>query len=125
MANRCEPGDIAVIIYEEPGCINNVGRLVRVHPTLKVNPEYQLPCWIIEPLQDDPWCLSGSDGSICTRRINLQDSIEHPDAWMLPIKVNIISAEELAAYNRIQERIDQDLVLIGAVLSNSNGGDHV
>ena len=125
MENRCEPGDIAVIVFEELRCIRNVGRLVRVHPTLKFNPEYHLSCWIIEPLQADPWYISSSDGSISSKTVTINEHIEHPDAWMLPFREPIIAEENLAVYKRIQNQIDQDLEEIGSGLGVSTGVDHV
>lgn len=86
MAIRCKPGDIAVILYDEPECLANVGRLVRVHPTLQRNLNLNLDCWLIEPLQDDPWYVSEIYGTITVRPIKLSSQIEHPDAWMLPIQ---------------------------------------
>lgn len=86
MRTRCKPGDIAVILFDEPECLGNVGRLVRVHPTLQLNRELNLGCWLIVPLTDDDWFVSMANGSICTYPVGLEDRIEHPDAWMLPIQ---------------------------------------
>ena len=122
MQTRCKPGDIAVILYDEPSCLLNVGRLVRIHPTLKLNPSYQLECWLIEPLDPAPWAVSKVDGTVYTKPIGLADEIEHPDAWMLPIKdeqgFNVMTQEEVDAYDRIQKRIDESLVEMGAVDKN-------
>ena len=86
MRTRCKPGDLAVILFDEPECLGNVGRLVRVHPTLQVNQELNLDCWLIVPLTDDDWFVSMGDGSICAFPVGLEDRIEHPDAWMMPIR---------------------------------------
>lgn len=123
MQARCKPGDIAVILYDEPECLMNVGRLVRVHPSLALNEELNLECWLIEPLDGSTWAVSESDGSISFAILDHDDRIEHPDAWMLPIKddslpkesTSVMSEEEFRAYSRIQEKIDQNLLEIGAI----------
>ena len=91
MQSRCKPGDIAVILYDEPECLMNVGRLVRVHPSLALNEELNLECWLVEPLDGSTWAVSESDGSISFAILRPDDRIEHPDAWMLPIKNELIS----------------------------------
>lgn len=136
MATRCKPGDIAVIIYDEPDCLANVGRLVRVHPTLQLNLELNLFCWLIEPLEADPWHVSEADGHISVKVINASSQVEHPDVWMLPIKdelpdkqehteqsvsgpgrepAYVMSEEEYQAYARMQERIDEALIADGSI----------
>jgi len=32
MKTRCKPGDLAVIVREEPGCEKNIGKIVEVPP---------------------------------------------------------------------------------------------
>lgn len=86
MDTRCKPGDIAVILYDEPECLANVGRLVRVHPSLQLNLELNLYCWLIEPLQAEHWYVAEVDGSISVKVVNASSQVEHPDLWMLPIK---------------------------------------
>ena len=115
MATRCKAGDTALILFDEPDCLGNVGRLVKVHPTLKTNIRLELDCWIIEPLDDLPWIIAEADGSICHEVITQNSNVEHPDAWMFPIQEEGYTDEEMAAYARIQERIDQNLLEIGAV----------
>lgn len=138
MATRCKPGDIAVILYDEPECLANVGRLVRVHPTLQLNLDLNLFCWLIEPLQNDPWYISEVDGSITVKPINVSSQVEHPDVWMLPIKdelpgkqgftkrsisepdsapTYVMSEEEYLAYERIQAQIDEALIVDRSVFS--------
>lgn len=115
MEIRCKAGDTAVILFDEPGCLGNVGRLVKVHPTLQINPCLELECWLIEPLDALPWLIAENDGSISHKVISLNTGIEHPDSWMLPIRDDHLSEEEMAAYMRIQKRIDQNLLETGVV----------
>lgn len=114
METRCKPGDIAVIIYDEPDCLANVGRLVRVHPTLQLNLDLNLFCWLIEPLDADPWYVSEADGRITVEVVNASSQAEHPDLWMLPIKdeqvgIYAMTVEEFQTYERIQACIDECL----------------
>lgn len=139
MATRCKPGDIAIILYDEPECLSNVGRLVRVHPTLQLNLDLNLACWLIEPLQADPWYVSETDGRITVKVVNVSSQVEHPDVWMLPIKdelpgkndcakepraepsrepAYVMSEEEYIAYERIQARIDEALLADGSINPN-------
>lgn len=118
MEIRCKAGDTALILFDEPKCLGNVGRLVKVHPTLQINRQLELECWLIEPLDGLPWLIAEEDGSICREVASLSSSIEHPDAWMLPLRDDNYSEEVLAAYVRIQERIDQNLREICAISMN-------
>lgn len=115
MEIRCKAGDTAIILFDEPECLGNVGRLVKVHPTLQINHHLELECWLIEPLDDLPWFISENDGTIRLEVVSLNTGIEHPDAWMMPIRDYGYSEEEMAAYARIQEIIDQNMIEIGAV----------
>ena len=117
---RCKAGDTAIILFDEPECLGNVGRLVKVHPTLQINHRLELECWLIEPLDGLPWFIAENDGTISHEVVSLSSNIEHPDAWMLPIQEDFYTDEESAAYARIQERIDQNLVEIGAIRPASN-----
>ena len=115
METRCKAGDTALILFDEPDCLGNVGRLVKVHPTLQTNLRLRLDCWLIEPLDGLPWIIADVDGGIRHEVITQYSNVEHPDAWMLPILEEGHTDEEMAAYARIQERIDQNLEEIGAV----------
>lgn len=123
MEIRCKAGDIAIILFDEPECLGNVGRMVKVYPTLQINHRLELECWLIEPLEASPWFISESDGTIRHEVINLNTDIEHPDAWMLPILDYGYTEEEMAAYDRIQEIIDQNLLEIGAIRMNRDASN--
>lgn len=110
MATRCKPGDIAVIIYDEPDCLANVGRLVRVHPSLELNLELNLFCWLIEPLKDDPWYFSEVNGTIKVKPVSVASQVEHPDAWMLPIKDGLPSSDK--TFTEAFQEQDKELYLI-------------
>lgn len=115
MEIRCETGDIALVLYDEPECLENVGRLVRVHPLLMFNVRLRQRCWLIEPLDKSPWLYALNDGSIHQTTNALANHIEHPDSWLMPIRDNALTDEAMAVYERIQDQIDKNLVEIGAV----------
>lgn len=115
MKTRCEAGDIALVLFDEPQCLQNVGRLVRVHPKLMLNIQLKLQCWLIQPLDKSPWIYALADGSTHQTTDALGEQIEHPDNWMMPIRDNALSEEEMAIYERIQDQIDQDLLHTGVV----------
>ena len=82
---RCKPGDLALVIYDTPDCVKNVGRLVRIRGPLKLNLELLLECWLIQPLSPAPYYVSELTR---TRRMVVKPthSIEHPDRWLLPLR---------------------------------------
>jgi hypothetical protein len=83
---RCRDGDLALILREEPGCDVNIGRVVRVGGPLYVNPR-RGPTWLIEPATGDPWTyLAHTGDGVITRPITFADCIEHPDAWLFPLR---------------------------------------
>lgn len=115
MKTRCQAGDIALVLFDEPDCLANVGRIVRVHPKLMLNVRLKLECWLIDPLDKSPWFYALNDGSVHQTTNALAEHIEHPDSWLMPIRDNALTDEEMAVYARIQDQIDQNLVEIGAV----------
>lgn len=104
MQARCKPGDIAVILYDEVECLSNVGRLVRIHPSLALNQELNLDCWLIEPLDSAAWSVSDSDGTVALEPIGLADRIEHPDCWMLPIRDEVFQKVLTSGVNSTFDR---------------------
>jgi hypothetical protein len=83
---RCREGDLALIIREEPGCEVNVGRVVRVGWPYRFD-RVRGPSWLIEPVVTGPWSyVSPGGGYVITRPITFADRIEHPDAWLLPLR---------------------------------------
>ena len=88
MKTRCKPGDLAVIVREEPGCEANIGKLVEVRGPIYMD---QLcgPCWIIRSISTTgDWLCRTIHGPV--RRISggvrWSDGIDHPDAWLMPIR---------------------------------------
>jgi hypothetical protein len=85
MTTRCKPGDIALIIREDVGCEANIGRLVHVRGPEEINKRGQLT-WLITPVDEDTlWCVGdGKGGTYVMPKGDL--TVEHPDAWMTPVK---------------------------------------
>ena len=110
MQTRCKPGDMAVILYDEPSCLCNVGRLVKVHPSLMLNKVLNLDCWLIEPIQNGPWALSEEDGTVTLTPVSLADRIEHPDCWMLPIRDEQPLSEKTLTETSIQQDIEKRVI---------------
>lgn len=85
MELRCREGELALIIREEPGCECNIGRTVTVHGPLEFCPG-RGPTWLIDPVEPEPWAVFRPDGATWSGPITLEHRIEHPDAWLLPIR---------------------------------------
>ncbi len=97
---RCRPGDLAVIVQDEPECKANIGQLVRV-----IKPSYQFPDelgfhWEIWPLssQPSPVVISSREDKSLGREVVYDDGPRaHLDAWLRPLldKDNRGEAHEL------------------------------
>lgn len=112
---RCRPGDLALVVREEPGCERNIGRLIEVDGPLHHNQDLGLPCWLLRPVTSQPWCYTW-DGQVFVKPIDWQDRIEIPDAWLIPVRRDDgLSLEEMESCVREQARMDQGLIEIGAV----------
>lgn len=86
MTLRCKEGDLALVVFDEPGCESNIGRVVEVRGPVETNPLLQLPCWLIQPAgASRRWRVLNGRGPAITRTVTWKSRIEHPDAWLLPI----------------------------------------
>ncbi len=84
MTTRCKPGDLAIIMYDEPQCAANIGRLVEVSGPLAIDVSGKAT-WLIQPITPEPYLINTwYDDSV--RFMDYQEQgIEHPDEWMLPV----------------------------------------
>lgn len=83
---KCKPGDIAIVICDEPGCEANLGRLVEVRGPLDVD-DHGLDTWLIRPLHNAAWSwMSWPHGIPTIRTGPCTHTVEHPDAWLLPLR---------------------------------------
>jgi hypothetical protein len=86
MSLRCKAGDLALVVYDEPGCRSNIGRAVEVRGPVEINPRIGLQCWLIRPAGSNRrWRVSDDSGWIQTETVSWKSRVEHPDAWLLPI----------------------------------------
>ena len=85
MVHRCRPGDLALVIYDEPGCIDNVGRVVRVRGPVLWSVHYEMNCWLIRPVARRLYCVE-HEGSIRRYVVAWKDRVEHQDSWLLPLR---------------------------------------
>lgn len=92
MRKRCKPGDLAVITREEPGCENNIGRMVLVSGPPVFTGDLGLT-WIITPTTLEPWLYIDICGTLKFADFE-QGDIEHPDAWMVPIRTSEVPEAE-------------------------------
>jgi len=82
---RCRPGDLAIITRDEPGYQENIGRIVEVHGPARLDPDTGT-AWLIVPVTRQPYAVRTKHGKLYDVEINVSDEIEHPDAWMMPIR---------------------------------------
>ena len=112
MSLRCKPGDLALVVYDEPGCEYNIGRAVEVQGPVSTNPRLDLPCWLIRPAGSSRhWRVVRGSAPARTETVSWKSRIEHPDAWLLPIPpLTVPETEE----NAEPEECEAELVLAGA-----------
>ncbi|MBN8519995.1 MAG: hypothetical protein J5X22_17090 [Candidatus Accumulibacter sp.] len=86
MNTRCKPGDLAIIIYDVPGCEENIGRVVHVSGPPAIDYKGQLT-WLIMPVDTtEPYVIDNPFDGTFRYMGYLESGIEHPDDWILPIR---------------------------------------
>ncbi len=83
---QCKPGDLAIITREDPGCEANIGRVVRVRGPIKIYGDVGAT-WLIASTTPEPWIYRVTDSNELHTDSTMPDDIEHPDAWMVPLRV--------------------------------------
>ena len=93
---NCKRGDIAVITWDEAPVFSNIGKLVRVVLDAGYEPGFGL-LWFIKPINysDNHLFIDGRDNGIVKLRLPSDNDINHPDAWLRPLKDTDNSFEEL------------------------------
>lgn len=81
---RCKDGDVAVITWDYPECLSNIGRLVQVRGPVRICDG--MPGWRICPVTPERYALREVDGSFITEHVTWESRIDHPDGWMVPIR---------------------------------------
>ncbi len=107
----CADGDLALVIYDEPGCDENIGKVVRISGPVEINRELQLACWLIRPLHAHRWRVSTLQGELVTQRVTWKSRVEHPDKWLLPLRPQSPDS----VWWEMQEEIDRALLEIGVI----------
>jgi hypothetical protein len=82
---RCKSGDFAVVIYDTFSCADNIGRIVRVRGPIEYNWTFRKYCWLIRPVNREPYCIDRRSGTH-RKLVRWADNVEHPDAWLLPLR---------------------------------------
>ncbi len=109
----CNEGDLALVIYDEPGCEENIGKVVHVSGPVEVNRELQLPCWLIQPVHSNLWRVRTVRGKLVTESVTWESRVEHPDAWLIPLRPQTPES----VWWEMQEEIDRALLEMGVIQS--------
>lgn len=78
----CKPGDLAVIIKEDPGCEIDIGRIVIVSDKGLHEPRFGW-MWVVKPLDQGPMlCINDETEALCVAT----SDVYQPDDWLRPVK---------------------------------------
>lgn len=81
---RCKDGDIAIISWDYPECLENLGRMVEVRgPVRGIEGELQ---WRIQPVTPELYAVLETDRTLTRECVIWGSGVSHPDAWMIPIR---------------------------------------
>ena len=109
---KCKDGDFALVIYDTPGCEQNIGKVVRVLGPATLVIKTQMMGWRIKPLFPLPGFVEKLDGQISSEFVEWDSCVYHEDEWLMPLRPP--SPEEI--WHDIQTEMDIYLVEIGAVV---------
>lgn len=87
--HKCfNPGDLAVITYDTPGCEANVGRVVEILGASTVGLYGDRTAWRISPVTDDLYVVEyGREGETLFRFMQGGETgVAHPEDWMMLVK---------------------------------------
>jgi hypothetical protein len=84
MALRCKDGEMAIITWDYPGCLGNIGRIVEIKGPIREFGDG--PAWRVYPVAPDPYYVIERDQTRSHAPVKPGDPVYHPDAWMLPIR---------------------------------------
>ncbi len=83
---RCRPGELAVIVRDEPECRDNIGQIVRVLRECTDFPDELGFNWLIEPLSSQPSpVLVGVPGHAQCTVVYDNANRAHYDGWLRPL----------------------------------------
>lgn len=105
MQLRCKAGDLALVVFDTPPCASNVGRAVVVRGPVRIAVG-RGPTWLVQPVTADPWAVERMSTGLVEFYVPPLDDVEHPDAWLLPIRPDLPSDTEGS-----DERVDSPVVV--------------
>ena len=84
---RCRPGDLALIVQDEPECRANIGQIVRVIGEYKLLRKSSMFYWLVVPQSSTPSAvlILGSERDYRTLVYDSRPR-NHPDAWLRPLR---------------------------------------
>lgn len=85
---RCRPGDLAVIVQDEPECRASIGQIVRVVGKYTPLRRSSMFYWLVEPQSSTPSAVLvvGSERDDRTLVYDNRPRM-HQDAWLRPLRV--------------------------------------
>ena len=107
---RCADGDIAVITWDYPECLENIGRLVKVSGPVRM--ESGLAKWYICPVTPELYAVQEIDGSYVRESVTWDSNVIHPDSWMIPIREQESDIELAEVATEAVEREKPPMALI-------------
>lgn len=107
---RCADGDIAVITWDYPECLENIGRLVKVSGPIRM--EDGLAKWYICPVTPELYAVQEIDGSFVRESVTWDSNVIHPDSWMIPIREQESDIELAEVATEAVEREKPPMALI-------------
>lgn len=104
----CRDGDLALVVQDEDVGVANIGKLVRVKGPMNFNQQLRRVCWLIEPVKAEMWSWTTTAGVLKTGIVAFATNVEHPDAWLSPLRPDAhdyaLSAAHFAVLPVVVER---------------------
>lgn len=83
---NCEVGDLAIVISDEPGCEDNIGRIAKVMEPATISGSSQA-WWRIEPADRQPWtCIKPIEGGKWFEVFQASEVIYIEDRCLRPLR---------------------------------------
>ena len=113
MTTRCNHGDLAIVVHDEPACASNIDQFVEIQgPVSSTSYQSGMVAWRIRQVDSHtPWAVREPDGSITFERLIWKSRVVHPDAWLLPSRPEALEDEEVTTAD--QHQLD-NLVTVGS-----------
>lgn len=100
---NCSPGNLAIIIKEDPGCEINIGRIVIVSEKGANDVRFGW-AWVIKPLDQSPMPAINDE----TEVVGIATSdIYQPDDWLQPIKFDEVDYKDQSTSATLKIEVSQ------------------